>query len=289
MVDVKGHAWFWPLNKFVPPHCPGIYTNQQVESWKKAVDSVHSKGAIIFCQLWHVGQVFNQGKWSPEHYRQATLNAIRAGFDGVEIHAADGYLIDQFMNIALNDQPEKPNKSSLKGITKFLMQVIQAVVGTIGADKLGVRISPSIDRFEATDFNSLDLGLAVIEGLNKLQFDLGSKLAYLHTTRSRLALGVAEEKAEGDARISKKLRDAFEGTFMSSGGYTKDQGMKAVAQGEADLVAYGRSFLSNPDLVHRFKVNAPMNDYVRATFYSQDPILGYTDYPFMGKEAIKGY
>ncbi|XP_021758641.1 12-oxophytodienoate reductase 3-like [Chenopodium quinoa] len=193
------------------------------------------------------------------------------------------------MNFTLNDQFEKPNKSSLEGITKFLMQVIQAVVGTIGADKGGVRISPSIDRFEATDFNSLDLGLAVVEGLNKLQFDLGSKLAYLHTTRPRLALGVAKEKAEGDAQNSKKLRDAYEGTFMSSGGYTKDQGMKAVAQGEADLVAYGRSYLANPDLVQRFKINAPLNDYVRATFYTHDPVLGYTDYPIMGKEAIKGY
>lgn len=312
-------------------HCPGIYTDQQVEAWKKVVDSVHAKGAIIFCQLWHVGRVSNQvyqheggapisstnkalserwrilmpdgshEKCTPpqalsvpnileviEHYRQAALNAIRAGFDGVEIHGAHGYLIDQFLKDAINDRTDEYG-GSLENRTRFLMQVVRAVVEAVGSENVGVRISPAIDHFDALDSNPLALGLAVVDRLNKLQSDLGSKLAYLHVTQPRFtAQGVVDkpvEEAEADAKLLRKLRDAFEGSFVSSGGYTKELGMKDLAQGDADLVAFGRLFISNPDLVHRFKVNAPLNKYDRSTFYTHDPVLGYTDYPFLEEES----
>ncbi|XP_021771310.1 12-oxophytodienoate reductase 3-like [Chenopodium quinoa] len=313
-------------------HCPGIYTEQQVEAWKKIVDSVHAKGAIFFSQLWHVGRVSNHvyqpnggapisstnkvlpEKWrilmpdgshekctppqalTPpqisevvEHYRQAALNAIRAGFDGIEIHGAHGYLIDQFLKDAINDRTDEYG-GPLENRTRFLLQVVQAVAEAVGAEKVAVRISPAIDHYDALDSNPLALGLAVVNGLNKLQSDLGSKLAYLHVTQPRFtAQGVVDkpaEEAEADAQLLRKLRDAYEGSFVSSGGYTKELGMEAVAQGDADLVAFGRLFISNPDLVHRLKIDAPLNKYDRSTFYTHDPILGYTDYPFLGDEYV---
>lgn len=312
------------------PHCAGIYTDQQVEGWKKVVDSVHAKGATIFCQLWHVGrashQVYQHGGGAPisstnkpissrwnvlmpdashaeypepraldateilevvEDYRRAALNAIRAGFDGVEIHAAHGYLIDQFLKDGINDRTDEYG-GSLENRCRFLMQVVEAVVGATGAERVAVRISPAIDHIDATDSDPLELGLAVVERLNMLQVVLGSRLAYLHVTQPRfIAQGTknnAGNEEDWEAKLLRKLREAYEGTFMSSGGYSKELGMDAVAKGEADLVAYGRLFISNPDLVNRFKINAPLNKYDRTTFYTHDPIVGYTDYPFLDEE-----
>ncbi|GAB4853728.1 12-oxophytodienoate reductase 3 [Ancistrocladus abbreviatus] len=312
------------------PQCPGIYTEEQVEGWRKVVDAVHAKGAIIFCQLWHVGRashpVYQPGwaapisstnkpiskRWSVlmpdashaeypaprallsseiqevvEHYRQAACNAIRAGFDGVEIHGAHGYLIDQFLKDGINDRTDEYG-GSLANRCKFLMEVVYAVVSSIGAERVAVRISPAIDHIDATDTSPLALGLAVVERLNKLQEELGCKLTYLHVTQPRFI--AREERGrqgieEEDAQLMRKLRRAYQGPFMSSGGYTRELGTDAVARGEADLVAYGRLFISNPDLVKRFKINAPLNKYDRTTFYTHDPVVGYTDYPFLSEES----
>lgn len=309
------------------PHCAGIYKEEQVEAWKKVVDSVHAKGSLIFCQLWHVGrashQVYQPGGGAPisstnkpissrwkvlmpdashadypapralstaeipevvEDYRLAAINAIRAGFDGVEIHAAHGYLIDQFLKDSINDRTDEYG-GSIGNRLRFLMEVVQAAVRAIGIDRVAVRISPSIDHLAATDSNPMGLGLAVVDGLNKLQAELGSKLSYLHVTQPRFAAQGTKENTgqqeELEAQMMKKLREAYEGSFMSSGGYTRELGMEAVANGEADLVAYGRLFISNPDLVERFKVDAPLNKYDRPTFYTHDPVVGYTNYPFL--------
>ncbi|KAA8523310.1 hypothetical protein F0562_009733 [Nyssa sinensis] len=312
------------------PHCPGIYTKEQVEAWKKVVDTVHANGAVIFCQLWHVGrashQVYQPGGAAPisstskpiskrwrilmpdgthktypnpralqtyeisevvARYRQAALNAIEAGFDGIEIHGAHGYLIDQFLKDGINDRTDEYG-GSITNRCKFLMQVVHAVVGAIGADRVGVRISPAIDHLDAMDSNPLSLGLAVIERLNKLQLDLDSKLTYLHVTQPRYtAYGQTESGKHGseeeEARLMRTWRRAYQGTFICSGGFTRELGMEAVAQGDADLVSYGRLFISNPDLVLRFKDNAPLNRYIRATFYTHDPVVGYTDYPSLSK------
>ncbi|GLT81151.1 hypothetical protein SLA2020_525540 [Shorea laevis] len=315
------------------PHVPGIYTEEQVEAWKKVVDAVHAKGSIIFCQLWHVGrashQVYQPGGGPPisstskpisrrwrilmpdgtygiypepqalktceipelvEQYRRAALNAIRAGFDGIEIHGAHGYLIDQFLKDGINDRTDEYG-GSLANRCKFLVQVVQAVVSAIGAERVGVRVSPAIDHLDATDSNPLTLGLAVIERLNKLQLQFSSKLTYLHITQPRYtAYGQTESGRPGsedeEAHMIRTWRRAFQGTFMCSGGFTRELGMQAVAEGDTDLVSYGRLFIANPDLVLRFKVNAPLNKYIRKTFYTQDPVVGYTDYPFLMRSHL---
>ncbi|KAL2945135.1 12-oxophytodienoate reductase 3 [Bienertia sinuspersici] len=312
------------------PHCPGIYTDEQVEAWKKVVDGVHAKGAAIYCQLWHCGRashtVYQPGNQAPisstnkpicdrwrillpdgtsgrypapralasheipeivDQYRQAAINAIRAGFDGVELHGAHGYLIDQFLKDGINDRTDEYG-GSLTNRCRFLVQVLHAVATAVGADRVAVRISPAIDHLDASDSNPLALGLTVVNCLNNLQSDMNCQLAYLHVTQPRyVAYGQTESSRQGseeeEAQLVRSLRKTYQGSFMSSGGYTRELGMEAVAQGDADLVSYGRLFISNPDLVERFKVNASLNRYVRKTFYTQDPVKGYTDYPFLDK------
>ncbi|GMI97837.1 DELAYED DEHISCENCE 1, oxophytodienoate-reductase 3 [Hibiscus trionum] len=220
-----------------------------------------------------------------EHFREAALNAIRAGFDGVEIHGAHGYLIDQFLKDGINDRTDEYG-GSLANRCRFLMQIVQAVAEAIGADRVAVRLSPAIDHLDAIDSNPLELGLAVTERLNKLQLQLGSKLAYIHVTRPRYFAHKQTEQGkqsseDEEAYFLRTLKRSYQGTFMSTGGFTRELGMQAVAEGDADLVSYGRLFISNPDLALRFKVNAPLNKYIRKTFYTQDPVVGYTDYPFL--------
>ncbi|XP_052308214.1 12-oxophytodienoate reductase 3 isoform X1 [Populus trichocarpa] len=305
------------------PHVPGIYSDAQVEAWKKVVNAVHAKGSIIFCQLWHVGrashQVYQPGgaaaisstnkaisnRWrilmpdgtystcsAPraletseilevvEHYSQAALNAIRAGFDGVEIHGGYGYLIDQFLKDGINNRIDEYG-GSMENRCRFLMQVIQAVVSAVGAERVAFRTSPAIDHNDATDSDPLNLGLSVIERINKLQLQVGSKLTYLHVQRELGRPGTEDVVAQ----TTRTWRRAYQGTFICSGGFTRELGTQAVAEGDADLVSYGRDFISNPDLVLRLKLNAPLNKYIRETFYTHDPIVGYTDYPFLSKAS----
>ncbi|BAT76870.1 hypothetical protein VIGAN_01493300 [Vigna angularis var. angularis] len=221
-----------------------------------------------------------------QHYRQSAINAIRAGFDGIEIHGAHGYLIDQFLKDAINDRTDEYG-GSLENRCRFLMQVVEAVVSAIGAERLAVRISPAIDHMDAFDSDPLGLGLAVIEKLNKFQKEKGTKLAYLHVTQPRFTLleRTEAEREEDSVDLMQQWRRAYEGTLMCSGGFTRDSGMKAVAQGLADLVSFGRLFISNPDLVSKLKLNAPLTSYNRNTFYTSDPVIGYTDYPFLQKQT----
>lgn len=218
---------------------------------------------------------------------------VFTGFDGIEIHGAHGYLIDQFLKDGINDRTDEYG-GPIENRCRFLMQVVQAVTAAIGAERVGVRISPAIDHLDATDSDPHGLGLAVIERLNKLQVKLGEKLTYLHVTQPRYtAYGQTESGRPGtedeEAQLLRTWRSSYQGTLISSGGFTRELGMQAVAQGDADLVSYGRLFISNPDLVLRFKVNAPLNKYIRKTFYTQDPVVGYTDYPFLknGSESHK--
>ncbi|KAF6172753.1 hypothetical protein GIB67_000811 [Kingdonia uniflora] len=226
-----------------------------------------------------------------QQYRQAALNAIKAGFDGIEIHSAHGYLIDQFLKDGINDRMDEYG-GSLENRCRFLLQVTQSVSDAIGPDLVGVRISPAIDHLEAMDSDPLNLGLSVVKKLNKLQEDMRGKLAYLHVTQPRYtAYGQAESGRSGsedeELVFMRSLRKAYNGTFICSGGFTKELGTEALANGDADLVSYGRHFISNPDLVLRFKENAPLNRYVRTTFYTHDPIVGFTDYPFLDKRNGK--
>ena len=210
-----------------------------------------------------------------------------AGFDGIEIHGAHGYLIDQFLKDGINDRTDEYG-GSVENRCRFLMQVIQAVVSAAGADRVAFRMSPAIDHLDATDSDPLNLGLSVIERINKMQLQVGSKLTYLHVTQPRYtAYGQTESGRPGtedeEAQMIRTWRRAYQGTLMCSGGFTRELGIQAVAEGDTDLVSYGRLFISNPDLVLRLKLDAPLNKYIRKTFYSQDPVVGYTDYPFLTK------
>ncbi|KAI6679726.1 hypothetical protein NL676_033607 [Syzygium grande] len=245
------------------PHVPGIYTKEQIEAWKKVVDAIHAKGGLIFCQLWHAGR------------------ASHKSFDGIELHAAHGYLIDQFLKDGVNDRTDEYG-GSIENRCRFLMEIIQAVVAVIGSDRVAVRISPMSNDVDTMDSYPLNLGLTVIEKLNTFQVDMGLKLTYLHVTQPRVMPSPEQIGTEDEeAKFMQTLRRAYQGTFMSAGGFTQELGMKVVTDGDADLISYGRIFISNPDLVYRFKINAPLNKYVRETFYTHDPIVGYTDYPFL--------
>ncbi|MCL7047368.1 hypothetical protein MKW94_006608 [Papaver nudicaule] len=287
------------------PGTPGIWTKEQVEAWKPIVQAVHEKGGLFFCQIWHVGRVAtnesqpngmapisctdkgctpDEYDWAiprrlsvdeipqvVDDYRIAARNAMEAGFDGVEIHAANGCLIDQFMKDQVNDRTDEYG-GTLEKRCLFALEVVKAVVDEIGEKKVGVRISPFADYMESGDSNPEALGLFIAESLNKYE------ILYLHLIEPRMM--TAEDISETPYR-SLPMRKAFKGTFISAGGYKKDDGNKMIHENHADLIAYGRLFLANPDLPNRFAIGAPLNKYYRDTFYTTDPIVGYTDYPFL--------
>ncbi|KAK6914542.1 NADH:flavin oxidoreductase/NADH oxidase, N-terminal [Dillenia turbinata] len=297
------------------PHTPGIWTKEQVEAWKPIVDAVHAKGGIFFCQIWHVGRVSNSGfqpngqapisstdkaltpqiqsngynvaEFTPPRrlrteeipqivndFRVAARNAMEAGFDGIEIHGAHGYLIDQFMKDQVNDRTDQYG-GSLENRCRFALEIVEAVANEIGADRVGIRLSPFANYLESGDSNPEALGLYMAESLNKYG------IAYCHMVEPRMK--TAGEKFECPHSLV-PMRKAFKGTFISAGGYDREDGIKAVAENRTDLVCYGRLFLANPDLPRRFELNKPLNKYNRETFYTPDPVVGYTDYPFLEEE-----
>ncbi|XP_024169922.1 putative 12-oxophytodienoate reductase 11 isoform X9 [Rosa chinensis] len=239
------------------PDTPGIWTKEQVEAWKPIVNAVHAKGGIFFCQIWHVGRVSN------------------SGFDGVEIHGAHGYLIDQFLKDQVNDRTDQYG-GSLENRCRFALDIVEAVVNEIGADKVGIRLSPFADYMESGDSNPKELGLYLVNSLNKYG------ILYCHMVEPRMK--TVGEKIECPHGLV-PMRKAFNGTFIAAGGFDREDGNNAVAEGRADLIAFGRWFLANPDLPKRFELNAPLNKYNRDTFYISDPVLGYTDYPFLDSTA----
>ncbi|KAA0037082.1 hypothetical protein IC582_004263 [Cucumis melo] len=294
------------------PDTPGIWTKEQVEAWKPIVDAVHRKGGTFFCQIWHVGRVSNSGfqpngqapisssdkplfpqvrsngidvaQFTPpirlrtdeipqivNDFRLAARNAIEAGFDGVEIHGAHGYLIEQFMKDQVNDRTDQYG-GSLENRCRFALEVVEAVVNEIGGDRVGIRLSPFADFMEAGDSNPKALGVYMAESLNKYG------ILYCHMVEPRMR-NVLEKVQCPHSLLP--MRKAFNGTFIAAGGYDKEDGNKTIAENRADLIAYGRWFLANPDLPKRFEMNAPLNQYIRDTFYLSDPVVGYTDYPFL--------
>ncbi|GAB2267777.1 12-oxophytodienoate reductase 3 [Dionaea muscipula] len=215
-----------------------------------------------------------------EDFRKAAVNAIEAGFDGIEIHGAQGYIIEQFAKDTINDRTDEYG-GSLENRLKFLIEVVTAIVSAIGPEKTALRISPIVDYLDAYDTQPVELGLAIIDKLNKIQKEVGSKLLYLHVIQPRFMASLMGTPSEDeDVGLLKLLRKAYEGTFMSSGGYKRDSAIADVAHGDTDLVSFGRLFLANPDLVKRLKLNLPVNRHRREYFYTHDPIIGYNDYPF---------
>lgn len=298
------------------PDVPGIWSAEQVGAWRHVVDAVHAKGAVFFCQIWHTGRVspteFQPNGQAPisstdkqvtpqvshdgqvlefapprrlkteeipnivDDFRIAARNAIEAGFDGVEIHGANGYLIDQFMKDSVNDRSDAYG-GSIENRCRFAAEVITAVAGEIGAHRLGVRLSPFADYMDCHDSDPEALELRAVGLMN----DLG--VLYCHMIEPRMCVGAGEDGSKPVIAHGRLLpfRKAFRGTFMVNGGYDREEGDKAVADGYADLVAYGRLFLANPDLPERFRRKAGLNKYDRSTFYTSDPVVGYTDYPFL--------
>ncbi|XP_066370845.1 12-oxophytodienoate reductase 1-like [Miscanthus floridulus] len=296
------------------PEAPGIWTQEQVEAWKPIVDAVHRKGGIFFCQIWHVGRVstnefqpdgqapisstdkqISPDQISPsaepqmvyskprrlrteeipgivDDFRRAARNTIEAGFDGVEIHGAHGFILEQFMKDSCNDRADEYG-GSLENRCRFAVEVIDAIVREVGAYRVGIRLSPFADYFDCVDSDPVALGHYMIQQLNKHEGFL-----YCHMVEPRMAI------VDGRRQIPHRLlpfQKAFNGTFIAAGGYDREEGNKVVAEDYANLVAYGRLFLANPDLPKRFELNAPLNKYDRSTFYTQDPVVGYTDYPFL--------
>ncbi|KAH0637626.1 hypothetical protein KY289_037541 [Solanum tuberosum] len=275
------------------PNMPGIWTEDQKEAWKPIVDSVHRKGGIFFCQIWHPGRISNSrlNNWwflwtnaaAPhdgacveptlrqlstcelahivDDFRIAARNAIEAGFDGVEINSANSYIIEQFFNDQVNDRSDEYG-GSIENRCRFALEVIGAIVNEIGGDRVGIKLGKKDSNPEA----------------------LLSYLASQLTKLGVLYLHVFEPRDEPRNNCLQFIRKSFEGTLIASGGYNKNEGDVAISENCADLVSFGRLFLANPDLPKRFEVNGPLNKHDRSTFYKNDPIVGYTDYPSLQLE-----
>ncbi|HEY9633307.1 MAG TPA: alkene reductase [Coleofasciculaceae cyanobacterium] len=301
------------------PGTPGIYSNEQVEGWRLVTDAVHERGGRIFLQLWHVGRISHPSLQpngelpvapsaiaplgeaqtyegflpfvTPraleieeipgiiEQYRQGAQNALAAGFDGVEIHSANGYLLDQFLQDGSNQRTDQYG-GSIENRARLLVEVTEAVTSVWGAERVGVRLSPSGTFNSMHDSNPAALFSYVVNALNRFG------LAYLHFVEPRLDADALKGWANGNITLDGKqagflaryFRPIFQGTIITAGGYDRDQGNEVLAAGDADLVAYGRLFIANPDLPERFAINAALNTPDRSTFYGGDE-RGYTDYP----------
>lgn len=298
------------------PNTPGIHSPEQVEGWKLVTDAVHQKGGRIFLQLWHVGRISHPSlqpngelpvapsEISPEgmaatftgeqpyvvpraletheipqiveQYRQGAKNALEAGFDGVEIHGANGYLLDQFLHDGSNKRTDQYG-GSIENRARLLMEVTEAVTSVWGSDKVGVRLSPSGTFGTMFDSNLEALFNYVVAEFNRFN------LAYLHLVEPRIQGNVTIED-DGTGLGSKHFRPIYHGTLISAGGYTRELSEEVLQAGDADLIAYGRLFIANPDLPERFARNASLNPYDRNTFYGGDA-KGYVDYPFLDEKA----
>lgn len=290
------------------PALPGIYTDAQIAGWKKITDAVHAKGGKIVIQLWHVGRISHPSLLpngalpvAPSaikpagqaftyqglvdyvepraldvrelagivaDYVHATKSALAAGFDGVEVHAANGYLLDQFLRDGSNKRTDQYG-GSFENRARLLLEVIKAVVAVAGADKVGVRLSPVNPFNDMHDSNPQMLFNYVAQALNPF------KLAYLHVVEGGIHGGGIADPFDFDA-----FRKHFKGAYIANLSYDKLRGNASIASGHADAIAYGVPFIANPDLVERFKADASLNEADANTFYGGTE-KGYTDYPFL--------
>jgi N-ethylmaleimide reductase len=285
---------------------PGIYSKEQVAGWRKVTDAVHARGGHVFIQLWHVGRVshvslqpnggkpvapsaitakgktFVNGTFTEisepralelseipgiiDDFKRGTENAIAAGFDGVEIHGANGYLLDQFAKDGTNKRTDAYG-GSIENRAKLMLEVSKAVVGVAGADRTGIRISPVTPANDISDSNPQPLFDYIVDGLNAL------KLTYIHVIEG--ATGGPRDIAPFDYA---SLRKRFKQAYVANNGYDFDLANKQLDANAADLIAFGKPFISNPDLVERLKTGAPLNAWDKNTFYGGSA-KGYTDYP----------
>ncbi|MBC7980020.1 MAG: alkene reductase [Armatimonadetes bacterium] len=283
------------------PDTPGIWSDEQVSGWKKITEAVHHKGGRILCQLWHVGRISDPiylggekplapsavtpaGRVSlvrPEKnfvepralsvpeireivgfYKRGAENAMAAGFDGVEIHGANGYLIDQFLQDSTNKRDDEYG-GSVENRMRFMMEVVDAVVGVWGADRVGMHLAPRGDAHDMGDSDLRGLFLKVAEGLGK----------------RGLAFICARENFSEPA-VGPSMKEAFGGVYIGNEGFTAETAREAISSGKVDAVAFGKMSIANPDLVQRFRTGVALNPPNPNTFYGSGP-GGYTDYPLM--------
>lgn len=294
-------------------NCPGIYSPEQVTAWRRVTDAVHDKGGKIFLQLWHSGRISHPSLLNGElpvapsaiaaigslhtpagkvaldtpraletdeipqiieQFRQGSKNAMQAGFDGVELHGAFGYLIDQFLQDGSNQRTDQYG-GSIENRARFLLEVVEAVCQVWGSHQVGIKLSPSNTFYGIHDSNPLATFTYVIEQLNQF------KLAYLHLM----------EPNEDDLKtrdvinpVISTFRPFYSGLVIINGGYDQSKGNQILETKKADLVSFGKLFIANPDLPERFTLNSPLNDLNFATVYGkndQNLEQGYTDYPFL--------
>lgn len=288
---------------------PGLHTPEQITAWRKVTDEVHARGGRIFVQLWHTGRMshtaFQPGEQAPvapsaiaakaktyipgagyadtstpralelseipgivNDFRVAARNAIEAGFDGVEIHGAHGYLIDAFLRDGSNKR-EDAYGGSIENRARFLLEIMTAVTQEIGADRVGIRISPVSPVNDSSESQPQPLFEYVVRELNKI------KPVYIHVVEG--ATGGPRDNAPFDYDT---LRSLYDGVWMLNNGYTKDMAEAALAEGRGQLVSFGRLMITNPDLPRRFKENAPLNEmFADAPLYGGMGPHGYIDYP----------
>ncbi|GAB7521932.1 alkene reductase [Paraburkholderia sp. 2C] len=278
---------------------PGIWSDEQTEGWKLVTDAVHKAGGLIFLQLWHVGRVSDphflngdlpvapsaiaaQGHVSllrPQRpfvtpraldlseipgivaaYRKGAENAKKAGFDGVQVHGANGYLLDQFLQDSTNKRTDAYG-GPIENRARLMLEVVDACIDVWGADRVGMHLAPRGDSHTMGDSNPVATFGYVARELGK------RKIAF-----------IAAREALGDDRIGPKLKDAFGGPYIANEKFTKETAQQVLDAGEADAIAWGKLFIANPDLPRRFELNAPLNEPDASTFYAEGP-KGYTDYP----------
>jgi N-ethylmaleimide reductase len=285
---------------------PGIYSKEQVAGWRKITDRVHARGGRIFIQLWHVGRVshtslqpnggkpvapsairakgktFVGGAFTDisepralelaeipgiiDSFKRAAANAVAAGFDGVELHGANGYLLDQFAKDGTNKRTDAYG-GSIENRARLMLEVAKVVAAEAGPERTGIRISPVTPANDVSDSNPQPLFEHIVDGLNAL------KLVYIHVIEG--ATGGPRDIAPFDYG---SLRRRFSGAYVANNGYDFELANKVLAANAADLIAFGKPFIANPDLVERLKRGAPLNVPDKATFYGGGA-KGYTDYP----------
>jgi N-ethylmaleimide reductase len=287
---------------------PGIYSKEQITGWRKVTDRVHAQGGRIFLQLWHVGRIshvslqpkggapvapsairaktktFVNGTFADvsepralelseipdiiDSFRQGAANAIAAGFDGVEVHGANGYLLDQFAKDGTNKRTDAYG-GRIENRAKLMLEVTKAVAAEVGSERTGIRISPVTPANDVSDSNPQPLFDYIVDHLNAL------KLVYIHVIEG--ATGGPRDIAPFDYH---SLRNRFKGAYIANNGYDLALASKVLSANEADLIAFGKLFIANPDLVERFKRGTPLNAPDKATFYGGGA-KGYTDYPVL--------
>ncbi|CAO3607202.1 unnamed protein product [Mucor hiemalis] len=293
------------------PKAPGIYTKEQIEAWKKVTSAVHEKKGTIFLQLWHIGRAgskhFNPNgaqvvsasdipisgptmtgadhevprpleneeiKALVQTYRQAAINAVEAGFDGVEIHSANGYLLDQFINTSSNKRTDIYG-GSIENRTRFSLEVVDAIADAIGAKRTAIRFSPG-EIFQDMQDDT------VVETWSHLTSEIQKKhpdLAYLHFIQARANIFGTDKKVAPPDTLG-PYRQIWKGPFITSSGFsTATEEAVKLAENTGDMIAFGRAFIANPDLPERIRNGWELNKYDRSTFYSEGAV-GYTDYPF---------